>query len=166
MCIRDRSVAAGEGSQTRSPSVTTARHKDVWPWQTDVNDAVRTVSNFVQSPSEQRHTSCLCSHPNIPSSTASCLNPYTAVLPLLPRWPKLSDKLWSFCKTRKEDTVLNRLHIGLSYLTHSFILEKEEEEEEPLVCVACNTIIIIKHILSECADLVEVRCLCIDFSGM
>ena len=40
--------------------------------------------------------------------------------------PKLPDKLLSFCNTRKENTVLNRLHIGHSYLTHSFILRKEE----------------------------------------
>ena len=47
---------------------------------------------------------------------------------------KLLDKLLSFCNTRKEDTVLNRLHIGHSYFTHSFILRKEEAP----VCVACN----------------------------
>ena len=40
--------------------------------------------------------------------------------------PKLSDKLSTFCNTRKEDTVLNRLHIGHSYFTHSFLLKKEE----------------------------------------
>ena len=40
--------------------------------------------------------------------------------------PRLSGKLLSFCNTRKENTVLNRLHIGQSYLTHSFILRKEE----------------------------------------
>ena len=39
--------------------------------------------------------------------------------------PKLPHKLLSFCNTRKENTVLNRLHIGHSYLTHSFILRKE-----------------------------------------
>ena len=39
--------------------------------------------------------------------------------------PKLSDKLLTFCNTRKEDTVLNRLHIGLSYFTHSFLLKKK-----------------------------------------
>ena len=66
---------------------------------------------------------------------------------------ELLDKLLSFCKTRKEDTVLNTLHIGHTYFTHFFILTKEE----PPVCVACNTIITIKHILIECADLVEVR---------
>ena len=32
--------------------------------------------------------------------------------------PKLSDKLLTFCNTRKEDTVRKRLHIGHSYFTH------------------------------------------------
>ena len=45
------------------------------------------------------------------------------------------------------------LHIGHSYLTHSFILR----QEEAAVCVACNTILTVKHILIECADLLEVR---------
>ena len=36
-------------------------------------------------------------------------------------FPKLSDKLLTFFNTRKEDTVLNRLSIGHSYLTHSFL---------------------------------------------
>ena len=63
--------------------------------------------------------------------------------------PKLSGKLLSF---RKENTVLTRLHIGRSYLTHSFILRKEEAP----ICVACNTALTIKHILIECADLLEV----------
>ena len=67
--------------------------------------------------------------------------------------PKLPDKLLSFCSTRKEDTVLNRLHIGHSYLTHSFILRKKKAS----VCVACNAVITVKHILIECADLVEIR---------
>ena len=44
---------------------------------------------------------------------------------------KLPDKLLSFCNTRKENTVLNRLHIGHSYLTHSFILKKKKR----LLCV-------------------------------
>ena len=53
--------------------------------------------------------------------------------------PKLPDKMLSFCNTRKENTVLNRLHIGYSYLTHSFILRKEEAP----VCVACNAVITV-----------------------
>ena len=59
--------------------------------------------------------------------------------------PKLSDKLLTFCNTRKEDTVLNRLHIGHSYFTHSFLLKKEE----PPVCVTRNTTITVKQILIE-----------------
>ena len=67
--------------------------------------------------------------------------------------PKLSDKLLSFCKTRKVDTFFNGLRIGKSFLMHSFISKKEE----PPVCVTCNTISTIKHILIECADSVWVR---------
>ena len=67
--------------------------------------------------------------------------------------PKLPDKLLSFCNTRKENTVLNRLHIGHSYLTYSFILRKEEAP----VCVAYDAVITVKHILIECADLLEIR---------
>ena len=67
--------------------------------------------------------------------------------------PKLPDKPLSFCNTGKENTVLDRLHVGHSYLTHSFILRKEEAP----VCVACNAVITVKHILVECADLLEIR---------
>ena len=70
--------------------------------------------------------------------------------------PKLPDKLLSFSNTRKEDTVLNRLHISHSYLTHSFVLRKEEA----LVCVACNAAVTVKHILIKCADLLEIRKKC------
>ena len=41
--------------------------------------------------------------------------------------PKLPDKLLSFCNTReKKPTVLNKVHIGHSYLTHFCILRKGE----------------------------------------
>ena len=65
--------------------------------------------------------------------------------------PKLPNRLLSFCNTRKEITVLNRLQIGHSYLTHSFILRKEEAP----VCVVCNDLFTVKPILIECADLFE-----------
>ena len=41
--------------------------------------------------------------------------------------PKLSDKLLTFCNTRKEDTVRKRLHIGHSYFTHSSLLKKKKK---------------------------------------
>ena len=40
--------------------------------------------------------------------------------------PKLPDKLTSFCSVGGKNSVLNRLHIGHSYLTQSFIFRKEE----------------------------------------
>ena len=43
--------------------------------------------------------------------------------------PKLSDKLLSLSNTRKEDTVVNRLHIGHSYFTYPFRLKKEEKKK-------------------------------------
>ena len=67
--------------------------------------------------------------------------------------PKLPDKLLSCYDTRKEDTVLNRLRISHPYLTHSFILRKEEAP----VCVTCNAVITDKHILIECADWLKIR---------
>ena len=67
--------------------------------------------------------------------------------------PKLPDRLLSFCNTRGKNTVLSRLHIGHSYLTHSFILRKEEAP----VCVSCNAVITVKQILIEHADLLEIR---------
>ena len=78
--------------------------------------------------------------------TVSASNKFHEIL------PKLLDKLLSFCNTRKEDTVLNTLHIGHSYMTQSFILRKEEAP----VCVACNAVITVKHTLIECADLLEI----------
>ena len=59
---------------------------------------------------------------------------------------KLSEKLLTCCNTIKENTVLNRLHIGHSYFTHTFLLKKGKSP----VCVACNTTITVKHILTEC----------------
>ena len=55
--------------------------------------------------------------------------------------------------TRKHNTVLNSWQIGHSYLAQSFILRKEEVP----VCVACNAVITVKHILTECSDLLEIR---------
>ena len=55
--------------------------------------------------------------------------------------------------TDDSSTVLNRLHIGHSYLTHSIILRREEAP----VCIACGAVIAVKHILIEYADLLEIR---------
>ena len=48
-------------------------------------------------------------------------------------------------KNRKEETVMARLHIGHSFLTHSFLLKGEE----PPICIGCEKHLTIEHILLE-----------------
>ena len=58
------------------------------------------------------------------------------------------------CSTnRKEETLLARLHIGHSYVTHGFLLRGEPPPE----CFACWEPYTIKHVLLNCADLCEIR---------
>ena len=69
---------------------------------------------------------------------------------------KSSDILFSFCKTRKEDSSKWTAYCSLLFdAFHHF--GKKKGEEEPSVCIARNTIITNKHILIESADLVEIR---------
>lgn len=67
--------------------------------------------------------------------------------------PKLSDPLPSVSSPRKEQTVLSRLHIGHTYITHSFILK----QEEPPWCFACDHPLTIYHLLTDCSDLIQQR---------
>ena len=54
---------------------------------------------------------------------------------------------------RKEETVMARLHIGHSFLTHSFLLRGEE----PPMCIGCDKRLTIEHILLTCSDFIEIR---------
>ena len=67
--------------------------------------------------------------------------------------PSLSDCV-SHCRaSRREETVLCRLHIGHTYYTHSYLWKGEDRP----YCYACDEPDTIKHILISCADLIEVR---------
>ena len=68
--------------------------------------------------------------------------------------PDRSDPLPKVTTNRKEESVLTRLHIGHSYLHHSFLLK--EEEEKP-VCIGCYEILTIEHILLDCWDFYDIR---------
>ena len=46
-----------------------------------------------------------------------------------------------------------RLHIGHSFLTHSFLLKAEE----PPMCIGCDQHLAIEHILRTCSDFIEMR---------
>ena len=55
---------------------------------------------------------------------------------------------------RKEETVIARLHIGHSFLTHSFLLKGEE----PPMCIGCDELLTTEHILlSTSSDFTEIR---------
>ena len=58
-------------------------------------------------------------------------------------FPVLKDCISCPWKNRKEETVMARLHIGHSFLTHSFLLKGEE----PPVYNGCDKRLTIEHIL-------------------
>ena len=67
--------------------------------------------------------------------------------------PDLYDPLPRYAPNRKTETILTRLHIGHTYTTHSYILKKEE----PPWCYFCDTPYTVKHFMTECSDLIEIK---------
>jgi len=55
-------------------------------------------------------------------------------------WPYPSDS------TRKIETAINRMRIGHTWLTHQYLMKKED----PPICTSCGVPLTIKHIISEC----------------
>ena len=53
----------------------------------------------------------------------------------------------------KEETLMARLHIGHSFITHSFLLKGEE----PPMCIGCDKRLTLEHILLICWDFSEKR---------
>ena len=64
--------------------------------------------------------------------------------------PNLSDRLPTVSKNRKEETILSRLHIGHTYVTHSFPLKNED----PPWCFCCDAPFTVELFLTECSDLI------------
>ena len=54
---------------------------------------------------------------------------------------------------RREESVLARIRIGHTHLTHCFLLKGED----PPQCIACDCQLTVKHILFECVDFIESR---------
>ncbi|GFS11592.1 RNA-directed DNA polymerase from transposon X-element [Elysia marginata] len=50
--------------------------------------------------------------------------------------------------SRKQETVVSRLRIGHSWITHEYLLKGEQQP----YCTACECPFTVKHILVECAD--------------
>ena len=75
-------------------------------------------------------------------------------------FPVLKECIYCPRKNRKEETVMARLHVGHSFLTHSFLLK----DEEPPVCIGCDIRLTIEHILLPFTSVKSLRMLFKDIS--
>ena len=57
---------------------------------------------------------------------------------------------------RRDSVVINRLRIGHTRLTHSYLLTDDDRPE----CKACRYPLTVKHFLLECAELSDTRIKC------
>ena len=55
--------------------------------------------------------------------------------------------------TRKEQVILNRLLIGHTHLTHSYLLNKEQ----PPNCNYCKSLLTVEHVLTSCSAYKNIR---------
>ena len=63
---------------------------------------------------------------------------------------------------RKEEVILARLHLGHTRVTHSYLLQGEEQPQ----CVGCDAPFTIRHFLLECCDFAHVRNNCFHVDNM
>ena len=63
---------------------------------------------------------------------------------------------------RKEEVVLARLCLGHTRVTHSFLLQGEEQPQ----CVGCDSPFTVRHFLMECGDFAQVRNNCFHVDNM
>ena len=54
---------------------------------------------------------------------------------------------------REDEVIISRLRIGHSKLTHSYLINKEQQPE----CISCNCPLSVYHILLECCDFTPIR---------
>ena len=74
-------------------------------------------------------------------------NKLHSIQPRLGKWPGASRQI------RREETVLTRVRIGHSRLTHSYLMKGEDPPE----CVPCQCPLTMKHILIDCIDFHNTR---------
>ena len=70
----------------------------------------------------------------------------------------LSDLKESLCgkagaPCHKQESVMTRLRIGHTWITHSYLLKKEDQP----FCYACDSPFTVKHFLIECPDFTHIR---------
>ena len=67
--------------------------------------------------------------------------------------PTVGDYKQKTCLSRCDTVLLNRLRIGHTRLTHSYLLSGDDLPE----CGTCQCPLTVKHILVECIDVKDVR---------
>jgi ribonuclease HI len=67
--------------------------------------------------------------------------------------PNLGERHSVHRSVRREEVVLARCRIGHSFITHSYLLRKQDKPE----CVFCVEPLTIEHLLLNCADLIQTR---------
>lgn len=72
---------------------------------------------------------------------------------LYPIKPRLGEWYEAYRASRREETILARLRIGHSHLTHSYLLKGESQP----MCHLCNEPLTIKHLLIDCQSLAQQR---------
>ena len=55
--------------------------------------------------------------------------------------------------SRHDSVLINRLRIGHTHVTHSYLLSGDDQPE----CDVCQCPLTVKHIMIECVDLHDVR---------
>ncbi len=74
-------------------------------------------------------------------------NKLHAIQPSLGRWPGTRRN------TCREEVVLARIRLGHTYLTHSYLLNREDQPE----CVGCACPLTVQHIMSDCVEFADIR---------
>ena len=67
--------------------------------------------------------------------------------------PLLGESKFACRSVRREEVILARCRIGHTRITHSYLLNREEQPE----CVFCVEPLTVKHLLLDCVDLALVR---------
>ena len=69
--------------------------------------------------------------------------------------PNLKESLCNRANTlyRKQDSVMTGLRIGHTWITHSYLLKKEDQP----FCHVCDSPFTVKHVLIECPDVTYIR---------
>ena len=106
------------------------------PFRVPFNDFKPLINNFIQNVWQQSW-----------SDPANQNNKLFTIKPGLGEW------LPGLRTNRSEEIILARLRIGHSHITHSYLLEGEEEPQ----CIPCSAPLTINHLLIDCVDLTLTR---------